>query len=342
MTIRFLRLISGNSQSAIRIPKLLFFLGALLLALCFPAQAQQQAKVPRIGYLASLSTSSDPRIGAFRQRLRELGYREGQNILIEYRYAEGKLDRLPDLAEELVRLKVDVIVAAGATAIRAAKNVTQVIPIVMAQVSDPVALGLVASLAKPGANITGLTHLAPDLGGKRLELLKEIVPKLSRVAVLVDPSALGYGPQMKEIKIAAPALGLQLQPVEVQGPNDLEKAFSAMTRRHAGALIGLQLPTLDNLRERIVDFAAKSRLPAMYPGTEYTDAGGLMSYGPNISDLFRRAAAYVDKILKGAKPADLPVEQATKFDFVINLKTAKQIGVTIPQSMLYRADKVIR
>jgi putative ABC transport system substrate-binding protein len=318
-------------------------LGALLVALGFPAQAQQTGKIPRIGYLSSLSASSDSsRNDAFRQGLKELGYVEEKNVAIEYEFAQGKLDRLPDLAGELVRLKVDVIVVGGSTATRAAKNATKLIPIVMINVTDPVVLGFVVSLARPGGNITGLSNLAPELGGKRLELLKEIVPKLSRVAVLGDPNSPAYGPQLNELELAARALGLQLQPVEVRGPGDLENAFSAMIKAHAGAFMGLQQPTIDILRKRIMDLAGKNRLPAMYPNGENVEAGGLMSYAADISTMFRRAATYVDKILKGTKPADLPVEQPMKFELVINLKAAKQIGLTIPQWTLMKADKVIR
>jgi putative tryptophan/tyrosine transport system substrate-binding protein len=290
-----------------------------------------------------LSPSSDSaRIDAFRQGLRDLGYIEGQSIAIEPRYAEGKLDRLTDLASDLVRLKVDVIVVGGSTATKAAKNVTKLIPIVMAHTSDPVELRFVESLSRPGGNITGLTHLAPELGGKRLELLKDIVVRLSRVAVLTDPATGGHGPQIKELEVASPALGLQLQVVEVRGANQLESAFSAMTAERASALIGLQQPTLDSLRKRIVDLAAKNRLPAIYSNSEYVETGGLMSYAPDIVAMFRRAAIYVDKILKGAKPADLPVEQPTKFEFVINLNAAKKIGLTVPANVLARADRVIK
>jgi putative tryptophan/tyrosine transport system substrate-binding protein len=274
--------------------------------------------------------------------LRELGYVEGQNIVIEYRYADGKFDRLPDLADELIHLKIDAIVAAGASATAAVKNVTNVIPIVMTNVSDPVGLGIVVSLARPGGNITGLTGLQPELGGKRLELLKEILPKLSRVAVLADPSSQVYGPQIKEIQVAAPALNLQLQTVEVREVDDLENAFLAMTKARAGALIVLAQPTLNNMKERIVGLASKSRLPTIYGNVEFVDAGGLMSYATNVFDLDRRAAVYVDKILKGTKPADLPVEQPIKFEFIINLKAAKQIGLTIPPNVLVRADRVIK
>jgi putative ABC transport system substrate-binding protein len=315
----------------------------MLFALCPFAEAQQANQLPRIGYLSVLSPSSDAaRFEAFRQGLRELGYVEGQSFAIEPRYAEGKLDRLPDLAGELVRLNVDVIVAGGSTAIRATKNATKRIPIVMAHGSDPVALGYVASLARPGRNITGLTHMAPELGGKRLELLKDIIAQLTRVAVLTDPGTGGHGPQMKELEVAAPALGLQLRPVEVRSPNELESAFSAMTAERAGAFLGLQQPTLDRLRERIVALAARNRLPAIYPNDEYVKSGGLMSYATDIVAMFRRSAFYVDRILKGGKPAELPVEQPTKFELVINLKTAKQIGLTIPPNVLARADRVIK
>jgi putative tryptophan/tyrosine transport system substrate-binding protein len=322
---------------------LVCLLATVLLTTASLVEAQRPKSVPTIGYLSVLSPSSDStRIEAFRQGLRELGYVEGQSFAIESRYAEGKLKRLPDLAGDLVRLKVDVIIVGGSTATRAAKNVTKLIPIVMAHGSDPVELGFVASLARPGGNITGLTHLAPELGGKRLELLKDIVAQLSRVAVLTDPGTGGHGPQIKELEVAAPALGLQLRPMEVRASNELESAFSSMIAWRAGAFIGLQQPTLDRLRERIVDIAAKNRLPAMYPNSEYVETGGLMSYSADIVAMFRRTATYVDKILKGAKPTDLPVEQPTKFELLINLKTAKQIGLSIPQSVLYRADKVIK
>jgi putative ABC transport system substrate-binding protein len=246
------------------------------------------------------------------------------------------------LAGELVRLNVDVIVAGGSTAIRATKNATKAIPIVMAHGSDPVALKYVASLARPGGNITGLTHMAPELGGKRLELLKDIIPQLSRVAVLSDPGTGGHGPQMKEIEVAAPAIGLQVQVVEVRAPTELENAFSAMIKTRVGAFIGLQQPTLDRLRQRIVELAEKYRLPGMYPNEEYVEVGGLMSYAADIVAMFRRSAFYVGKILKGAKSADLPVEQPTKFELIINLKAAKQIGLTIPPNVLARAGRVIR
>jgi putative ABC transport system substrate-binding protein len=318
-------------------------IGSLLFALCTPAAAQQPKKIPRIGFLITSSPAAiAPRMDAFRQGLRELGYTEEKNVAIEYRYGEGKLDRLPSFGVELVRLKVDVIVAGGATSIRAAKKATETIPIVMTNVSDPVELGFVASLARPGGNITGLTTIAPDLGGKRLELLKEAVPNLSRLAVLGNPDSQSYSAQMKDIEVAARALGLQLQPVELRGANDLENAFSAMTKGRSDAFLGLQNPTLSFLRGRIAERAVKGRLPAVYADSDYVQAGGLMSYGPNYVALYRRAATYVDKILKGAKPADLPVEQPTKFELVINLKTAKQIGLTIPPNVLAKADRVIK
>ena len=321
--------------------KLFGLLALLFLAAGTLAQAQQIKKIPKIGVLSTGSASSETaRNEAFLQGLRELGYVVGQNILIEHRYAEAKPDRLPELAAELVRLKVDVIVA-GALAIGAAKNATKTIPIVMATSGDPVAYGYVVSLAQPGGNVTGSSQMSPELGGKRLELLKESLKKVSIVAVLHDGGA-AQAPQMKEMEAAARALGVQIQPVKVEGPSHFENAFSAMTGGHASAFIGLTSSALFNHRKQIADLAIKNRLPAIYPGSEFVDAGGLMSYGPNIFENYRRAAKYVDKILKGAKPGDLPVEQPTKFEFIINLKTAKQIGLTIPPNVLARADKVIR
>jgi putative ABC transport system substrate-binding protein len=323
-----------------------FFLGTLLLALSVPIEAQQAKKVPRVGFLiASSAAVQESRLAAFRDGLRELGYVEGKNILIEYRYAEGKPDRLPDLAAELLRLKVDIILAAGGTPpALAAKNATRTIPIVMTNVADAVGDGLVADLARPGGNVTGLSTFAPELSGKRLELLKDILPGISRVAVLANRDFRGYDAQMKEIEAAAQALGLQLQPVELRGADDLENAFSAITagRARARAIMTLSDPVTFTLLRRIVELAIKSRLPSIHLQVEYAEAGGLVSYGPSYADLFRRAATYVDKILKGVKPADLPVEQPTKFELVINLKSAKQIGLTIPPNVLARADKVIR
>ena len=322
-------------------------LSAMLLALSYSASAQQPKKVPRIGYLsiydpARESTRSD----GIRLALRDLGYIEGQNIAIEYRYAEGKVDRASELAAELVRLKVDIIVAAGGGGvIRPAKNVTKTIPIVMVgQGSDPVEAGFVESLARPGGNVTGVTNLSRGLGGKRLELLKEAVPKVARVAVLYNPAVSTVVIEVKEVlPVAARALGLTIQPWEVRDADGFEKVFAALNKeRSDGLYVPLAGPLINNNQKRIAAFALKSRLASMYAIREAVDAGGLMYYGADEADSYRRVAYYVDKILKGAKPADLPVEQPTKFELVINLKTAMQIGVTIPQSMLYRADRVIR
>jgi putative ABC transport system substrate-binding protein len=316
---------------------------SILVVLCFTAEAQQAKKVPRIGFLTGESLlSAATRVDGFKNGLHQLGYIEGQNILIDYRYADGKLERLPDLAKELVQLRIDLILSVGATATTAAKRATQAIPIVMTNTSDPVTLGLVASLAKPGGNITGLSNLAPDLGGKRLELLKEIVPRLSRVAVLGDPSSPVYDPQINEVDVAARGLGLQLDVLEIRDRKELENAFPEIIPQRPDALIALLQPSITTLRGRIGELTTKGRLPAIGPHVEFTEAGTLISYGPNTIDLFRRAATYVDKILKGAKPAELPVEQPTKFELVINLKTAKQIGLTIPPHVLARADKVIK
>ncbi len=316
-----------------------------IVAAPLAAEAQQAAKIARIGYLAG-NLAAAPRLEeAFRQGLRDLGYVEGRNVVIEYRDAEGKLERLPALAAELVALKVDVIVAPSTPAALAAKQATRTLPIVFAVAADPVASGLVTSLARPGGNVTGLSILAPELVGKRLELLTQAVPGVSRVAVLWQPGGLGERTEkdmLKGAEVAARALGVRLQFVEARGPADFDRAFSDMTRARAGALTVLASTMFFSERRRLVDLAAKNRLPAVYPWREYVDAGGLMSYGPNIADLFRRAATYVDKILKGAKPADLPVEQPTKFELVINLKTAKALGLTIPPSVLGRADEVIQ
>jgi len=323
--------------------KFLLLLGALLLPLSFQAQAQQATKVPRIGFLAGVSPASlSDRTEAFRQSLRELGYMERKNIVFEYRFAEGKLDRLPALAADLARLKVDVIVTAGPPATSAAREATVTIPIVMAQDSDPVGNGFIASLARPGGNITGLSTISSELSGKRLELLKEVVPKLSRVAVLGNSTVPGNAQALKEMELAAGAFGLQFHYEDVPDRKEIETAFRAADKMRADALLALNNPVLSSQRTRVAELAVKSRLPAMFERLEYVEDGGLMSYGVSSSDLYRRAATYVDKILKGAKPADLPVEQPTKFELVINLKTAKQIGLTIPQSVLYRADKVIK
>ena len=317
-------------------------LGALLFGICFSADAQQPAKISRIGWLAGGSPSGvAPLTDAFRQGLRQLGYVEGKNIGIEFRYAEGKFDRLPGLASEIVHLKVDVIVVANDQAIRAAKQATATIPIVMVGPGDPVGLGLIDSLARPGGNLTGLSFISIELAGKRLELLKEAFPKVSRVAILRTPAPVGEQ-QVKEAEVAAKALGIQVQSVQVQSPDDFENAFLTITKGRAGALLILRSPLVRTHATRIMDFAEKKRLPTMYDDRLFVEAGGLMSYGTDTLDFYRRAAIYVDKILKGAKPTDLPVEQPMKFELVINLKTAKQIGVTIPPNVLARADKVIR
>ena len=318
---------------------------ASLFVVCFSAAAQQPKKIPRIGYLVS----SDPitestRSEGIRRALRDLGYVEGQNIAFEYRYAEGKLDRFPQIAAELVRLKVDIIVVAGGnTLIGAAKNATKTISIVMAGARpDPVEAGFVDSLARPGGNVTGLALLYNELAGKRLELLKEAVPKLSRVAVLHDPALPPNLFELKEVQAAASALGLSIQPWEIRRAGDFDKVFTAMAKQRPDGLYVISSRLVTSNRKQIVGFALKSRLPSVYPQREYVDAGGLMYYGADVADSYRRVAYFVDRILKGAKPADLPVEQPTKFELVINLKTAKQIDVMIPQSLLYRADKVIR
>src|SRR3989449_1069535 len=307
------------------------------------AEAQQAAKVPRIGYLVVDQAASPHLREAFLQELRDLGYVEGRDLVIEYRSAEGKSEQLSALAAELVALKVDVIVAPSTVAALAAKQATRTLPIV--SVAIPVASGLVTSLARPGGNVTGLAFFSPELVGKCLEQLKQAVPGVSRVAVLWQPGGQGErtGKDMLQgAEVAARALGVRLQLVEARGPADIDRAFSDMSRARADALTVLGTPMFFDQRRRLVDLAAKNRLPAVYGLREYVDAGGLMVYGPNITDNYRRAATYVDKILKGAKPGDLPVEQPTKFEFVINLKTAKQIGVTIPPNVLARADKVIK
>jgi putative ABC transport system substrate-binding protein len=319
--------------------------GAVLLAAPLAAEAQQAAKVARIGYLTGNLTTGLHLHEAFRQGLRDLGYVEGRNVVIEYRSAEGKYERLPALAAELVALKVDVIVVTSTPAALAAKQATRTIPIVLAWAGDPVGSGLVTSLARPGGNVTGLSVLAPELVGKRLELLKQAVPGVNRVAVLWHPGDYAERTDkdmLKEADVAARALGVRLQFVEARGPEDFDRAFSDMTRARADAVTVQSTNVFFIERRRLVDLAAKNRLPAMYLTREFVDAGGLMAYGPNVADLFRRAATYVDKILKGAKPGDLPVEQPTKFELVINLRTAKALGLTIPQSLLGRADEIIQ
>ena len=314
-------------------------IAVVLLAVAI-AEAQQPAKVARIGWVTFSSASSQsPGAEPFRREFRALGYVEGKNVAFEYRYAEGKLDRLPAVADELVRLKVDVIITASSASSLAAKNATTTIPIVFHNISDPVATGLVDSLARPGGNITGFTTIATVLAGKRLELLKETIPKLYRVALLWYQ---GTAQQWKESQLSARELGLQLHSMEVSSAAKFEGAFQEATKARSGALAVTQYPLTVSNRKQIADLATKHRLPAIYPRGDFVDGGGLMSYGPDQVEPYRRLASMVDKILKGAKPADLPVEQPTKFEFIVNLKTAKQIGVTIPPSLLARADKVIK
>ncbi len=317
------------------------FLIIVILGAGAIADAQQSKKIPRIGYLGG--ASRDPtRVEAFRQGLRELGYVEGKNVVIEYRWAEGDTARIPDLMAELVRLNVDMIVTSITLAVQTAKQLTTTIPIVVVGIGDPVGTGLVASLARPGGNVTGLSGLAPELSGKRVDLLKEAFPKVSRIAVFWNPASpsnkLGY----KETEVAAQAAAVQLQSLEVRGPDDFRRAFETAEKKRADSLIVIRDNVTDTHRQQIVAFAAKKRLPAIYPIVDFVEEGGLMSYAPDFRAIYRRAAIYVDKILKGTKPEDLPVEQPMKFEFVVNLKAAKQIGVTIPPNVLVRADKVIR
>jgi putative tryptophan/tyrosine transport system substrate-binding protein len=319
---------------------ILLALCSLLLAPCSAAEAQQSKKVPRIGYQSA--GSSGEREEAFRQGLRELGYDEGQNIVVEWRFAQGKSEQVPRNAAELVRLKVDVIVTGGPADTRSAKAATRTIPIVMTNESDPVGTGFVASLSRPGGNITGLATLSAELHGKRLELLKETLPRLSDVVALRGPGVGSSAVTQNEIEIAARSLGLKLQFQEVKEPGDFNRAFEAITKARTGALIVTGGPFGSANRKRIVEFAAKSRLPAIYYRREFVEDGGLICYDAAPNDMARRAAVFVDKILKGAKPAELPVEQPTKFELVINLKAAKQIGLTVPQKVLARADKVIK
>jgi putative ABC transport system substrate-binding protein len=322
--------------------------GIVALAVAFAAcvaktEAQQPKKVFRIGYLTPGTLSSTAaRTEAFRQGLRDLGYVDGKNIVIESRYADGKFDRLPALVAELLRLKVEVVVTGGSASTRAAQETTSTIPIVMTQDPDPIGSGFVASLARPGGNITGLSNLVSDLSGKRLELLKEIIPRISRVAVFGNSTTLGNAQQLRETELASSALGLKTQYLDVVDPKDIETAFRAASKERADAVLVLAGSVFNSYRKQIADRAMKNRLPTIYINPTYVEDGGLMSYGASITDLYRRAATYVDKILKGAKPADLPVEQPTKFELVINLKTAKQVGVTIPPNMLARADRVIK
>jgi putative ABC transport system substrate-binding protein len=337
---------SNNLKSKIQNPK---WGGVVAIGVAFAlfgavVHAQQPKKVPRVGFLSSLSPSSiSARTEAFRQGLHELGYLEGKNIVIEWRYAEGKLDRLPALAAELVRLKVDIIVSASPPTTRAAKDATGTIPIVMAFDNDPVGNRFVASLARPGGNITGLSALQPELSGKRLELLKEIVPRLSRVAVFGTSTIPGSAESLRETELAAEAFGVQLQYIDILSSKDIETAFRAASKGRADTVLVLGTSfILNSQRKQIVELAVKSRLPAIYYAPEWVEDGGLMSYGVSIVDLYRHAATYVDKILKGAKPADLPVEQPVKFEFIVNLKAAKQISLTIPPNVLAQADRVIK
>jgi putative ABC transport system substrate-binding protein len=319
-------------------------LSTMLFALCAAAEAQQTVKIHRISFLSGGFPGSTHWTTTLRAELRALGYVESKNIAIESRFAENKPDRLPALADELLRLKVDVIVAGGTNDARAAKNATKTIPIVMVGIGiDPVEAGLVESLARPGGNVTGLTNLTIELGGKRLELLKEAVPKLARVVVLYDPAAPGSLRELKEtLPVAAGVLGLIVQPWEVRNADGFERVFASLTKDRPDGLYVAGGPLMGANGKRIAEFALKSRLPSVYSNREYVDAGALMSYGPSLTAIYQRAATYVDKILKGAKPADLPVEQPTKFEFVINLKTAKQIGITIPPDLLARATKIVR
>jgi len=320
---------------------------SLLITVLVPigslVEAQQVNKVPRIGFLSTSSSSAvAARAEAFQQGLRQLGYIEGKNIVIEWRYAEGNQDHLSAFAAELVGLKVDAIVTAGATNTRVVKKATATIPIVMAQDTDPVANGFIASLARPGGNITGLSTLQPEITGKRLEILKEIIPNLARAAALGGSSIPGNSQSLKELELAAGALAVKLQYLDVLDPKNIDTAFQAASKARAQAVLVFSGPLFNVRRNQIVELAAKNRLPAMYYIAEYVQDGGLMTYGASFPDLFRRAATYVDKILKGRKPAELPVEQPTKFEFVVNLKAATQIGLTIPPNVLARADRVIR
>ena len=337
---RWLESFSDNLKSKIENRKWagLFAIVLALTLVGARAEAQQPKKVPRIGYLAGVGSAPNE---AFLQGLRDLGYVEGKDVLIEFRTTGGKFERRPELADELVRLKVDVIVADTAGEVTAAKNATATIPIVMRGVADPIALGLVASLANPGGNITGVATLAPELSGKRLELLKEVIPKLSRVALLAPPVK-AWRTSIKETEVAAQALGLQLQILQTREADELEGVFDAAKKQRADALVQVQAQSLMPHQRRIIELAVKNRLPTMYPNRRSVEIGGLMSYGPEPLHMNRRVASMVDKILKGRKPADIPVEQPMKFEFIINQKAAKQIGLTIPPNVLARADKVIR
>ena len=333
----------GKNTACNFMPFSLCCFGLFLFVVCAIAQAQQSARIPKVGFLAaSTAPGESSRPAAVKEGLAELGYVEGKNIVIEWRQAGGNLDRLATFADELVRLKVDVILTAGSTATRAAKEATNTIPIVMLQDNDPVRSGFIASLARPGGNITGLSTLRPEISGKRLELLKEIVPGLSRLAVLGSSNNPGNAEGLKETQLAAVALKLQIQYLDVHGVKDIEAAFRDARAERAEAVLVLGGPIFNVKPKELASHAAKSRLPVVYVRENFVNAGGLMSYGVNLADLQRRAATYVDKILKGAKPADLPVEQPATFELVVNLKAAKQISLTIPPNLLARADKVIK
>ena len=335
--------LSDNRKSKIKNPKSVGFLATVLTLACgVGALAQQPAKVPKIGFLGTRSAGSESGLELFRRELRGLGYIEGKNIAVESRYANNKLDRLPALADELVRLKVDVLVAGGTSDALAAKNATRTIPIVFYNVGDPVAVGLIDSLARPGGNITGFTTITTVLSGKQLELLKETVPKLSRVAVLWNPQEVGSRQQWKESQLPARELGLQLHSMEVSNADKYEGAFKEATQARSAALAVTRNTLANSNQKRIADLAKKHRLPAIAARGGFVENGGLMSYGVDLAESFRRAAVFVDKILKGAKPVDLPVEQPTKFELMINLKTAKALGLTIPPVVLMRAEKVIK
>ena len=338
---------TGNRQQATgnrkKLKLVLYTLCAMLLAHCSSAEAQQPKNVPQIGFLLTNSRpESNRNAEVVRRALHDLGYVEGHNIVIHYRSAEGKLDRLPDLAAELVRLKVDAILTSGDNGSRAAQKATNTIPIVMPNVGDPIEQGFVRSLARPGGNITGLTTISAELSGKRLELIKEVFPKASLIAVLWNPNEPSSTRAMREVEAPAQVMGIQLQPLEVRGPQDFDEAFSSMIAKRANVLLSVRGAVTNNHEQRIAAFMAKNRLPTMGSRNQFPERGGLMSYGANDFDLYRRAASYIDKILKGAKPNELPVEQPTSFELVINLKTAKQIGVTIPPNVLARADRVIK
>jgi putative ABC transport system substrate-binding protein len=335
-----------NSQQSLVGARIFFVaLCVTLFALCSPASAQQPTKVPRIGILF-IGGRDQPHLEAFKQGLRERGYTEGKNIVLDYRYAEGKVDRLASLAAELVQLNVDVIVTTSGNSARAARGATKTIPIVLTTGADPVKTGLAESLSKPGGNVTGLSIVEEDLSGKRVEILKETFPKMTRVAYLWNPVAVDYSTSgnlsYDQVEKATKALGVQLLSYKVRTLADIEKAFADMPKVRPQALLVLQSPLMTLHSKRIVELALKHRRPGMYPTRQFVEESGLMAYGPLIGDLYYRAATYVDKILKGAKPADLPIEQPTKFDLIINLKTAKQVGVTIPPNVLARADRVIR